>query len=72
MIVTIVYFTILTSSCNISFLAGSCFMLIALTEDLKKDLLTFNDAENKRWKIKNKIYAFIEFHSDVKQLSGKL
>lgn len=61
----------LSTLCFMSFIAGSFMMLISMTKDLKGDVTSINELPNpkeNRLELLKKISAFIQYHSDAKQL----
>lgn len=55
------------ATCHTSFIGGSCWMLISLTEDLKEDLITFNsftmDTESDKLELRKKLSQYILYHT---------
>lgn len=70
------FFIVLIAICQTSFIPGSFWMLISLTQDVKNDLQLFNNfARSKnshRSEILRKFYEVISFQSDANQLSSIL
>lgn len=51
------------------FLSGSCWLMISMAHDLKYDLNAIAGVAKSRSKMNNEFSKFVEFHSDIKQLS---
>ena len=57
--------------CMLCFLGGVCWLLMAFVEDIREDIHDLNEEKNNGSKLKMKLNDLIEFHSTVKQLSGR-
>lgn len=53
----------------IIFLSGSCWLLISMAHDIKCELRTIADIMKTKHTLSNELSEFIEFHSNVIQLS---
>lgn len=51
------------------FLSGSCWSLISMVHDVKCHLPTIADVAKTKNQLYNELSEFVEFHSDVIQLS---
>lgn len=68
----IVYNINISSPCQLSFLAGSCEMLITFARDLQAKLVQINEiiefkSERNQLKLTQKLHEFIQTHSEIKR-----
>lgn len=68
------YYSILATACVVSFLTGTTLMIMAFVKDLKNELNCLNgmdtSKESEEKKYRQRLFEFVQFHSDSKQLSA--
>lgn len=60
-------FGLISLVCILCFLAGFCWLLIAIIDDINEDFDSLNEMKNNIKGLKMKLNQIIQFHSTAKQ-----